>query len=409
MSRNIPHICIIAGESSGDALGAKLMTALQRRLDNRVRFSGVGGERMIAEGFTSLFPITDIALMGFVEILPHIPRVWSRIRRTVAAVRESRPDIVITIDSPGFNLRVAQKLQNAGIPLIHYVAPTVWAYRPERAKAFAELFDHILLLLPFEQPYFDAVEMPNSFIGHPVIEDWQAPGDRVAFRRQHNVPEHAPLVAILPGSREGEIKRHMPVFRGAVDILKDRYPGMMAVAVATPEMAGPVMAGMSDWTVPTLFVSNQQEKRDAFAAADIAIAKSGTVALEVALAGLPMVVTYKANPFSVWAMRKMLQVRFVNLINLLHRREVVPELIQEFCRPDLLANTLDELLEDPRVRQRQMKDCWTAMQMLGLGASEFPSDRAAEVVLSYLGIAADEESLEIAEEVTIETLEASVV
>lgn len=376
-----PVIFLIAGEPSGDSLGGHLMAALAER--RQVRFAGVGGPRMESQGLESLFPMEELSLMGLAEVLPHLPRLSRRIAQTVAEVRKTRPSLLLTIDSPGFNFRVARRLKGQGITLVHYVAPSVWAWRPGRARKVAAFLDHLLALLPFEPPYFEAEGLPCTFVGHPVVESGCERGDGAGFRRRHGIAEGATLLSVLPGSRQGEVGRLLPVFGDALAILGRSRPGLRAVVPTVGTVAGRVAAAAARWPVPALVVEDEGDKFDAFAASDAALAASGTVALELAMAGVPTVVAYRMNPLTAWLARRLIRVRFVNLVNIILERQAVPELLQEECRGDRLAAAVAGLLDDESARRRQAADAGEALRHLGLGGPS-PSSRAAEVILDTI-------------------------
>ncbi|MGH8222797.1 MAG: lipid-A-disaccharide synthase, partial [Nevskiales bacterium] len=294
-----PLIFIIAGEPSGDALAARLMAALKAETRGRVRFAGIGGERMEAEGLQSLFPMRELALMGIFEVLRHIPRILRRIRETVAAVDRLRPDIVLTVDAPGFTLRVASKLKGHGIPLLHYVAPTVWAWKPGRAREIAQYLDRLLVVLPFEPPYFEAHGLACDFVGHPSVEDADA-GNGLAFRRRHGIPDEAPLLCALPGSRASEIRRLMPIYGETLRLLLQRLPALRVVIPAVEHVTDAIKFSAAGWPVKPVIVAETEEKHDAFAASTVALVKSGTTSIDVAIAGLPGVITQKLNALSGW-------------------------------------------------------------------------------------------------------------
>lgn len=384
-------VFIIAGEPSGDLLGARLMASLKREAPGPIRFAGVGGENMAAEGLVSLFDLGDIAVMGLLEVVPRIPLVLRRIRQTVAEIRRLRPDAVVTIDSWGFTGRVAQAIRRDGprVPLIHYVAPMVWAWREHRAHHLAECVDHLMALLPNEPPYFAAAGLPTTHVGHSVIESGAERGDGPAFRARHGIPSTAPLVCVLPGSRRGETSRLLPVFEEAVGILGQRHPGLAVVVPTVATVAEPVRAAVARWPVPVTVVQGASDKYDAFAAADAALAASGTVALELALAEVPTVITYRVAPLTAWLFRRVAKIRYANLINLTLDREVVPELIQEKCRPDLLADAVSSLMTDPDAREAQREGTRQAMATLGRSESP-PSQRAARLVLDVIAQAGQE-------------------
>ncbi len=378
-----PLIFVVAGEPSGDMLGARLMAALGRRTDGAARFAGVGGERMIAEGIESLFPMADLSVMGYLEVVPRLPLILTRLRQTAAAARALRPDAVITIDSPEFSLRLAHRLAGAGAPLIHYVAPQVWAHRPGRAAGIAGLLDHLLALLPFEPPYFERFGLPCSFVGHPVVEEGADRGDGAGFRTRHGIAPEATVVCMLPGSRPTEVVRLLPAFGDALGLLASRFPAIRAVVPTVATVASEVAAEAARWPVETVVVVGARERYDAFAAASVALAASGTVALELAIAGVPAVIAYKANPLTAWAARRMMRVPYVSLVNLILDRPVYPELLQERCRPDLLADAVGALLADRRAREAQSAEAREAVAEIGLGGPS-PSGRAAEVILDVI-------------------------
>lgn len=379
-----PLIFLIAGEPSGDAIGARLMAAIHERSGGTVDFAGVGGAAMAEQGLASLFPMEELSLMGAAELLPHLPRLLNRIRTTAETIRSSRPDVVVSIDAPGFCFRVEKRLQGAGIPLVHYVAPQVWAWKPGRAREIARFLDHLLVLLPFEPPYFEAEGLPCTFVGHPVLETAAASGDGAGFRRRHGIPSEAPLLCVLPGSRRGEVRRLLPAFAGALSRLAAAHPGLRAVVPAVPALQAEIAALAAAWPVPTLVISGDGGRYDAFAAADVALAASGTVALELAMAGTPMVIAYRLNPVTGWLARRVLKIPYVNLINLLLGRGVIPELLQQDCRPDRLAEAIGRLLDDEGARREQRQAAREALDSLSAGDAP-PSRSAADVVLAHVG------------------------
>ena len=378
-----PLFFLIAGEPSGDVLGGRLMAALRRRTGGRIRFAGVGGEAMAAEGLASLFPITDLAVFGLLEVVPRIPRLYGRIRQTAAMVRDLAPDAVITIDSPDFSARIWPRIKGHGIPLIHYVAPTVWAWRPGRARTIAAFLDHVLALLPFEPPYFEVEGLKTTFVGHPVLESGADAGDGPGFRARHGFSGDDPIIAVLPGSRMGEVTRLGPVFAETLFLLKKKFPGLGAVVPTVSPVARTVRRLTAEWPVPALVLEGDPEKYDAFAAADIALAASGTVALELALARTPAVIAYKTNPLTALIGKVLFKARFVHIVNLVLDREAVPELLQGACRPDFLAAAVEDLLSDEDRRERQLASYAEALNQLGLGGPA-PSERAATAVLDTI-------------------------
>jgi lipid-A-disaccharide synthase len=381
-----PLIYLIAGEPSGDALGANLMRALRAKTGGQVRFAGIGGEQMTAEGLTSLMPIGDLAIMGVAEVLPRARQILRLVDRAVADIRRLHPDAVVTIDSSGFNWRVAQRLRRAGetLPLIHYVAPMVWAWRAGRARRVARWYDHLMALLPFEPPYFEAVGLSCSYVGHPVVEMGADRGDGAGFRQRYGIAPGAKLIAVLPGSRRGEVKRLLPAFSGAVALLAERYPGLAVAVPTTENVAEEVAAAVARWPVKAILLRGPAERFDAFAACDAALAASGTVALELALAKAPTVVAYRVNPLTHRLLRHIIKIDYANLLNLILKREAVPELIQGNCTPKRLAAAIARLIDDPDARAAQLASCQEALKAIGYGGVS-PGQRAAAEVLARIG------------------------
>jgi lipid-A-disaccharide synthase len=383
------HIALVAGEPSGDALGEGLMRALRKASDGEIRFSGLGGERMASEGFASLFPIDELAVMGLVEVLPRARQILRRLDQLAASLRADPPDVLVTIDSPGFTHRLAKRLAKRNFPIVHYVAPTVWAWRPGRAKTLAGLVDHLLALLPFEPPYFEKEGLPTTFVGHPAVETisaakQQARDEAAAgkeFRRRYDIPMEAPLLALLPGSRRGEVAKLLPIFAATLARLAVRRPDLRVVIPTVPGVATMVLNTLPNLAVPAQVVSAPAERYQAMLAADLALAASGTATLELGLAETPTVLAYRVNPITAAILRKLLRVPYAGLVNILEGREVMPEFLQERCKPDPLAQALDLLIHDDAARAAQLDACRRVGAQLGMGGNPSPSERAAEAVL----------------------------
>lgn len=382
MSDEIP-IFIVAGEPSGDVLGGALMAALAQRTGGKVRFAGIGGPRMAEQGLRSLVPIEELAIMGMVEVLPRARRLLRRIRETADAIIAMQPRAVVTIDSSGFTWRVARRLRERGVtmPLIHYVAPMVWVWRPENAEKIAGLYDHLMTLLPFEPPYFTKVGLACTHVGHPVIESGAGSGDGAAFRARHGIAPETRLLCLLPGSRRGEVKYLVPVFRATVERLRRRIGEFRAVVPTIDLVAPAIERAMRDWPVPVTIV--RAEKYDAFAASDVALAASGTVALELAMAGLPAVITYRSNRITEWLARRYVKAPYANLINVVLDRMLVPELLLEDATPDRLSSAVADLFEDESARAAQVSGYRDGLALLGQGGMS-PSLRAADQVLAVI-------------------------
>ncbi|MEJ0014978.1 MAG: lipid-A-disaccharide synthase [Acetobacteraceae bacterium] len=373
-------IYLVAGEASGDALGGRLMAALRARRPD-LRFAGIGGGAMAAQGLRSLFPMQDLALMGLLEVLPRLRQLRRRLRQSVADITALRPDMVVTIDSPGFTLRLLRAVQPLGVRRIHYVAPQVWAWRENRVRHYPGLWDQLLCLLPFEPAFFARHDLPGIFVGHPVLESGADQGNAARFRATHGIDPAARVLTVMPGSRRTEVSRLLPVLGAALQLLPDR--DLVPVVPVAATVADAVRAGTGDWPRPPILVTGQDDKHDAFAASAAALTKSGTSTLELALAGVPMVVTYRVNPLTAAITRRMFTVPHASLVNLLANREVVPELIQQDCTPARLADAVGRLLHDPAQAAAQRDACRVVLDSLRV-PSGTPSQAAADAVLSLL-------------------------
>jgi lipid-A-disaccharide synthase len=367
---------LIAGEPSGDRLGAALMAGLKAL--GPVDFAGIGGPLMQAEGLASLFPMEELSVMGIAEVLPKYFHLKRRIREAAAAALACGAGALVTIDSPDFCLRVAKivKAANPAFRTIHYVAPSVWAWRPGRAAKMARVIDHVLALLPFEPPYMTAAGMTCDFVGHPVVaEPLASDAERAAFAGE------GPLLLALPGSRRGEVARLAPVFGAVVGRLKERHPGLRVALPTVRGVAGLVREVTAGWPVIPAIIEDPGAKRGAFAMADIALAASGTVSLELAANGCPMVIAYDMHPLTLWLMRRAALVDTVTLVNLVSETRVVPEFIGPACRAETITPALEAVLADPAAQRQAMA---LTMARLGKGG-EPPGLRAARSVLTALG------------------------
>lgn len=395
-------VFIIAGEASGDKLGTEMMKGLQHLAGDKVQFAGVGGAGMIGQGLASLFPMDQISIMGIGEILSQYQALKRYIQQTVEAVLQFQPDVLITIDLPEFNLRVARQVKaRSSIRTVHYVAPTVWAWRPKRAAKMAPYIDQVLALFPFEPPYMRAAGMQCEFVGHPVVTDPQAtPCEVAAFRKAHDI-DGAPLLLVLPGSRRSEVLRLLPVFGATVTALVQQHPALRVVVPTVSAVAGQVQSAVAGWPGQPIVLAPQtqtraqtqtqaaqalhsghSDKRAAFAAADVALAASGTVSLELAAAATPMVIAYDMAWLSRQIIGRMLRVDTVTLVNLVSETRVVPEFIGANCRPDKIVPALAALLSHPEAQHNAMQ---STMTKLGQGGTN-PGIRAAQATLSGLGV-----------------------
>jgi lipid-A-disaccharide synthase len=376
-----PHIFLVAGEESGDRLGAPLITAIKRRTQGRARFSGVGGAHMAEQGVTSLFSIGDLSLMGFAAIPARLPKILRRIAETADAVIAAKPDVLVIIDSPEFTHRVARKVRfrEPAIPIVNYVCPSVWAWRPRRARAMRSYVDHVLALLPFEPAAMKRLHGPPcTFVGHPLCEQVAElrPSAEEARRRLSDPP----LLLVLPGSRTGEIRRMAGVFGDAVARLADRIGSLDVVVPAVPRLAETVRAAVAGWRMPARIVTEPVEKHAAFRTARAALTKSGTSTLELALAGVPTAAAYKVPLVEEIVGRLLITAPSAILVNLILGENLVPEFLQRDCTAEKLSNALLPLLADTVQRRHQIEAFARLDALMHIGRAA-PSDRAAGVVL----------------------------
>ena len=373
---------LVAAEASGDDRGAGLARALRARLGDEVRFVGVGGARMAAEGVQSPFDIAELSILGLLEGLLAYRKVVVRVRDTVALAQREKPDVVVLIDSWGFTLRVAQQLRKLDpkLPLIKYVAPQVWATRPGRARTLAASVDHLLSIHVFDAPYFEAEGLATTFVGNSALTLDFSRADGARLRRDLSIAADAPVLLVLPGSRPGEISRILPPFTEAVAILKAQRPALEVVIPAAPTVVDAVKAQASGWAH---IVEGETAKLDAMKAATLALACSGTVTTELALAGVPMVVGYRLGALTHAILKRLIRTPYITLFNIAAKAFVAPELVQDDCNGPNLAREVGKRLDDPALRAAQVEAQTAALSKMGRGGPD-PSEVAADTVLKVL-------------------------
>lgn len=382
------RVFLVAGEPSGDRLGGALMEGLKTLVPD-VEFDGVGGPLMQAQGLSSRFPMSELSVMGLVEVLPKFFHLKRRISETAQAVLDTKPDVLITIDSPDFSLRVAKIVKaNSKIRTVHYVAPSVWAWRPGRADKMAKVIDHVLALLPFEPPYMEQAGMDCDFVGHPVASEPIATPDEIAaFRNRFDLAD-APILLALPGSRRGEIERLAESFGGALRLFIDDHPNYRVVIPTVGSTTDLINELVRKWPGTPVVLDPRKEgaeqatadKRAAFGVADLALAASGTVSLELAAQNTPMVVAYKLNWLTQKVAERMVKLDTVTLVNLVSDTRAVPECLLDDCQPEKIAEALREVAGAPDAQQHAMN---LTMDRLGRGG-EAPGLRAARAVLNRM-------------------------
>jgi lipid-A-disaccharide synthase len=386
VSARVLTVMLVAAEASGDDRGAGLARALKRRLGDGVRFVGVGGERMAAEGVDSPFDIAEISILGLLEGLLAYPKIVRRADETAALAMRERPDVAILIDSWGFTLRVAQRLRrlDSKLPLIKYVGPQVWATRPGRAKTLAASVDHLLSIHAFDAPWFEAEGLPVTFVGNSALSVDFSHADPARLRAQIAAAPDDPILVVLPGSRPGEIQRVLPPFEDAVNRLKAERPRLKILVPAAPTVAEAVKAQVAGWPHRAHVVEGDAAKLDAMKAATVALACSGTVTTELALAGVPMVVGYRLGPITHAILKRLIRTKYITLFNIAAQAFVAPELVQDDCNGLALAREIALRLDDAELRRGQVAAQYAALDKMGRGGPD-PSEAAAEAVLKVVG------------------------
>lgn len=387
-------ILIIAGEQSGDVLGAKLIAEIKRQKKD-VEFVGIGGKLMREQGLNSLFSIEHLSVMGIFEVAGQIPKILKLIRRTVRYIYKQKPDMVITIDSPDFSFRVIDRLRSASIKrddgrflntkIVHLIAPSVWAYREGRAEKIAGLYDLLLVILPFEPPYFERYGLKTVFVGHPIIEnepDFKNQSKiSKAFRKENDLEDDDLILCVMPGSRNGEVKRIFPEFIKAINLLSKDKDNLKVVIPTVPKTADLVKKMSEEIKVKCIFVS-QEKKNDALLATNFALVKSGTNSLEISLNRIPMVVAYKFNLLTYLIGRMLVKVKFANLLNLIVDKEIIPEMVHFKCRGQRIYKVLSKLINNKNYAQKQVERASRAMKVLGYGSNEKSTEKSVKEILS---------------------------
>ncbi len=379
------HIFIVATEESGDRLGAGLMAELRTRRGETIRFSGVGGSRMIAQGLKSQFPISDLSIIGFSAVVRNLRMILRRIDEVAQAALAAEPDMLVIVDSPDFTHRVARRVKKKrpGLPVVDYVAPTVWAWRPGRAKRMRAYVDHVLALLPFEPEAFSRLKGPPcSYVGHPLAQQAASLRPDAGEARAREATDPARLL-VLPGSRRSEVRHHMATFGATLARLLAAGAKLDVTLPTTPHLREMVVAATAGWPLTPHIVTTEEEKRAAFRSARAALAKSGTVTLELALSGVPTVAAYKVGAMEAVIAKPLIRTSSVILANLVIGENVVPEFLQTRATPEILAATLEEVLADTPLRRRQI-EAFAQLDAIMEMSGRPPSARAADIVLSMM-------------------------
>ena len=378
-------IYLIAGEPSGDLLGSRLMRALRKKTNDNVEFFGLGGDTMEQEGLTPLFDISELAVMGLVEVIPSIPRVLRRIKQTVNDIKKCQPDIVITIDSWSFCARVHKALrkENQGIKQLHYVAPQVWAWKKRRAKTMYKYIDELLTLLPNEPQYFTPHKLRATFVGHPVIESNVLTAKGEDFKKKYNISDDMQVISILPGSRHTEVSKLLPDFMTAARLLYQQNPKFVFALSTVKTVANRVKHMVKKYNLPVIVLETEDDRYSAFQASGAAIAASGTVALELAICKIPHIISYKVSPLTYFLAKHLVKIKYVNLTNIMLNKNIVPELLQEKCTPQNIVKHINELLEGKSLFAKQMQGFEDIKKYLSNG-EQTPSENASDEILRLI-------------------------
>jgi len=378
-------VYLVAGEPSGDMLGARLMRAL-RELNPEIKFAGVGGDNIKKEGVDSIFDISDLAIMGAIEVIPSIPKVLRHIRETVDDIIEKKPDVVITIDSWSFSARVHKALRKKKVKVLqmHYVAPQVWAWKKGRAKTMYKYIDHLLTLFPNEPAYFTPYHLKADFVGHPAIESSMITANAEEFIKKYNIPKDKRIVLILPGSRHNEVANLLPTFLETVQELKTKNEDLYFVLPTVKTVEKRVREMVKESKADILIINTQEDRYAAANAAQAAIAASGTVALELAIIDVPHLVAYKVPALTEFLARIFTNIKYINLTNILLNKPIVPELLQKDCNKQKLISITNDLLNARSELYTKEKEAFKALRKtLGMGEIQ-PSRKAAEIVINAI-------------------------
>jgi lipid-A-disaccharide synthase len=376
-------VYFVTGEPSGDLLASSLMKALKEKASD-MEFYGIGGETMKSQGFTSLFDMAELTVMGFFEVVPRLPLILKRLKQTVDNIETLSPDIIITVDSWGFVSALLSRLKKKciAIPKLHYVAPQVWAWKKGRAKSVAKLTDRLMTLLPYEPEYFEKYGLKCDFVGHPIVENRIDEIDASGFRDRYNIPLEANIISVLPGSRNSEVKRLIPVFVEAVNLLSEKIGNLFVVIPTVETVAENVEKAFKNSGFPYRIIAGRNERYAAFKQSIAAIAASGTVSLELASCKTPHVVAYKFSRLTNFLADIFVKVEYANLLNILCNKEIIPEFMLDECRADLIAGKTFELL-DSKTAGQMIRETGEGLQKLRL-PDILPSEKAAEIVVEMV-------------------------
>lgn len=380
-------IFFIVGENSGDALGGPLIAALKEQYGNNIECMGVGGPIMQENGFDELLPMDQISIMGVLEVIPQLPRLLKIRKALIEEIEAQQPDAVVTIDFPDFNFLISKSLKKRGHykgKIIHYVAPSVWAWRPGRAKRISEFLDGIMCLFPMETKYFDGFDVKAEHVGHPLIASPAKEANGDDFREINDIPLDSKTVGLFFGSRESEYKKLAPIIKQAALLVQDIEEDVRFIVPTLPDLEYEIKNLLKDFPFSVYVTCTPSTKWESFKACNTAIAVSGTVALELSYAGVPHVIAYKVNPITALILKLLIKVKYAHLANILLERSIVPEFIQGKCTAENIAQQTLDYLQQPELAQEQTKELQAIDGLLKNGEGVRPSQKAAKFIFEMI-------------------------
>lgn len=389
-------IFITAGEASGDLLGSKIINAIKLNAEN-IEFIGIGGEKMLNEGLNSIFPMKDLSVMGFFEVLPRIFLLSKRINQTVNKILEEKPDLILTIDSPGFSFRIMEKLKSKdkkffdSVKKVHLIAPSVWAYKEKRAQKISKLYNLLLCILPFEPPYFEKYGLKTEFIGHPIFDNsnkYRLQYSKNELSKIHNISQDDFIMILTPGSREGEITRIFPIMIKTIELLKcnyeEKYKNLNIFTFVNENTKDLVNFMNQDYDFESKIIIDESEKEKIMSVADIVLAKSGTNTFEFNIYNIPMVITYTFNWLTNKLAKKMVKVKYANLVNIIADKEIIPEFVLDNADPYLISEEIHKILNNKDIAKQQVEDTIEIIKKLGYSSDIKASKIGADKILGLL-------------------------
>lgn len=378
----------LVGEASGDSLASELIKAINETSSEPVECSGIGGSLMEEQGFNVLLPMEQVSIVGILEVLPKIPHLMKIKKAVIQEIENQQPDAVITVDFPDFNFNIAKTLKKRGVykgKIIHYVAPSVWAWRASRAKKMSEFLDGVMCLFPMEVPYFTEHHLKAAHVGHPIVVSRAKTASSTAFRENNDIPDDTTTIGLFFGSRNNEFKDLANIIKSAALLIDEDIEKINIIAPTLPKLEYEVQNILKDFPLPVFVISNSDAKWSAIKACDFAISVSGTIALELAYAGVPHVICYKTNPITSIILKLLVKVKFAHLANILLEKEAVPEFLQKKCNPETIAIKAIEIIKSDELKKNQIEEFKKLESKLSGADDISPSLKAANFIMETIG------------------------